>query len=207
MGSLSGVGLTAFGATGLGTEARKTKKKIRCKTPKSRCGKRCCKAGEGCDRGRCVSCPTGSVFCQGIPGVVERGCTEGECCFGPCSGKTCCPRNQQCVPAATTFCDCGGEECGGGGCAPGQVCAGGVCGACTTGTDSCNQNPALNCECGICVTSVENTTACVTETVVSCADCDDDVGCTLALGRPGLCVAIDCGPCPPGQNICIGICP
>jgi hypothetical protein len=210
LGNLAGAGLGAALSglgLGLGLETVAGKKKKPCKKPNRKCGKKCCKAGQGCTRGKCVSCPAGSVFCEGIPGVAERGCTEGECCFGPCSGKTCCPRNQRCAPAPTTFCECTDEECGDSCCAPGQVCSGSVCGACTTGTDPCNQDPALACGCGICVTSVENNTACVTETVVECADCQDDSDCTAALGRPGLCVAIDCGPCPAGQKICIGICP
>lgn len=213
LGSLAGAGLGAFlSGIGAATEARKNRKKNKkrkCKKPKITCGKTCCSPGQGCVRGKCVSCPAGSVFCEGVPGVVERGCTEGACCFDPCSGETCCPANQECVAApTTTFCRCAGEDCGGSCCPPGQVCAANVCGACPAGADPlCNQSPALACGCGFCATSVNNTTACVNETVFQCADCTSDSECTTLLGRPGLCVAVACTCGETGNKICLGICP
>ena len=77
---------------------RPAEEKEDCKKPKIKCGKACCKADQGCVNKSASPVRRGSVFSEGIPGVIERGCTEGERCFGPCSGKTCCLRTDSAFP-------------------------------------------------------------------------------------------------------------
>ena len=84
-----------------------------------------------------------------------------------------------------TFCECIGEACGAGCCDPGEVCDVATCDVCPTGSVPCGQS-AVACGCGTCATSVNNVIACVTETVIACAGCINDVDCTGPLGRPGL---------------------
>ena len=192
-------------------DAKKKKKKKKgpvpagCVAPNVACGAACCPPGEPCVNGRC-GCGAGEVFCD--VGSAS-GCVPGSCCpEGVCTDETCCPAGTACLflRGGAYACECitGQDTCAGRCCPTGQACYDEVCGPCRPGTGVTPCGPFCAC-----VTSIENTAACVDATLeVDCQECEDDAACTAQLGKPALCVARTVsGQCPSGRFCVPAGCP
>jgi hypothetical protein len=145
-----GIGRTLAGLTLGGTlgrsalvevEARKKKRKKKCKGGKKKCGKKCfdlqtdplqcgsceirCDDDMVCRDGECV-CPEGETECGDTCCPSGQICVDGQCDDDPCPPEFICPPAQACVngacvcPAGETICE---EAC----CEAGLTCVNGAC--------------------------------------------------------------------------------
>jgi len=151
--------------------------------------------GNGCEVNittptNCGGCGTN---CGALANVGTTSCTSGSCAISTCaSGYANCdglPSNG-CEKPTNTNTDCGGCNVACSFPNAAASCSTGTCtkGACNTGFDDCNMNPADGCETQL------NTTS-------NCGVC----GRTCAMGETctnGSCVAMP--TCPSGQNLCGG---
>jgi hypothetical protein len=168
-------------------EAKKKKRKKKCKGGKKRCGKKCldlqtdplncgscgngCDVGKDCADGKC-SCPEGEQACGASCITQVECCTDADCGDGgTCVDGTClCPVEKAscggtCVDLAADGANCG--SCN-------NVC---VTGGCVNGACVC-QGEAQCPEACTCRARLEGGAAC-RGPVVSAQACDDDDDCPL----------------------------
>lgn len=173
------------------TEAKKRKKKKKCKGKKRKCGKKCIPKSKCC---KDSNCGDGLQCCNGACIEDSLCCADNDCfsiytCEGgfctciddpsdvPCNDVECCdPATEVCtVTETTSFCQAGG---------------------CPAGADVCNDGTIFFCggpgAC-VCTTSVEERTVC-TDFAGVCTTCTTDAQCADVLDQDAVCIVID-GEC------------
>lgn len=210
-----------FGTPGLAeVQAKRKRKKKKCKGGKKKCGKRCCAVGDACLGGSCcpaaqacgaVCCTVGDACIANACCPVDGACGAACCASGEaCLGGSCCPAERACG----TVCCPAGQRCG----APGSgTCVAGQ-GTCAAGASSCGSDNFIFCNgqatC-VCVRATDGTTRCATPiegiTESDCGLCTTDADCALQFPAivGAICASNATAPCscPAGKNLCTAPCP
>jgi hypothetical protein len=138
-------GLTLGGMLGKSAladvEARKKKRRKKCKGGKKKCGKKCrdlqsdplncgscgnrCDDDMVCRDGECV-CPEGETECGDTCCPSGQICADGQCADDPCPPEFICPLAQACVNGACV-CPAGETACENACCEAGLTCVNGAC--------------------------------------------------------------------------------
>jgi hypothetical protein len=185
-------------------EAKKKKKRKKCKGKKKKCGKKCipktgccpsCQGDQSCVDGTCV-CPIDTFPCGSSCVTGDECCVASDCggiyqcvdgfCLCPDPSEVPCTASSCCNPAADEVCAFTETE---------AACQGGGC----PEADFCNDETHYLCDIDcFCVTSVDGATTCTTG-FIDCTPCTADTDCEPILGEPGICIT--------GGGLCEDICP